>query len=233
MIKRIKKVLFWAIAALLVAMIVYSLDYSFFKALILSGVIVAGAFLLSVLARCATSKAKERITKNTIFIAAAVVVSVIACLFFVDSIFEPREVLGPRILERTPRILVNPVFVLFVMSLLVIVDRVLDNSKREDDQNKEQRKTVKVLSRRKAIEVPIDRITYIESLDDIVFLHLSDGRKIENKTPISKWQAILDSRFIRIHRAFLVNGDYVTSKTKETIIVSGEELPISRKNREG
>ena len=119
------------------------------------------------------------------------------------------------------------------MSLLVIVDRILDDKKGEDSQNEEQRKTIKVLSRRKAIEVPIDSITYIESLDNIVFLHLSDGRKIENKTPISKWQAILDSRFIRIHRAFLVNGDYVTSKTKETIIVSGEELPISRKNREG
>lgn len=233
MVKRIRKILFWVIATVLVAMIIYSLDYSIIWALFLSLVMVGGSFLLSILLRRTTDKKTGNITKNTIFVASAFVIAVIVCLFCVDSFVERKDPPPLVFLKQTPRILINPVFVFSVMSLLVIVDRILDNKKGEDSQNEEQRKTIKVLSRRKAIEVPIDSITYIESLDNIVFLHLADGRKIENKTPISKWQAILDSRFIRIHRAFLVNGDYVTSKTKETIIVSGEELPISRKNREG
>ena len=75
-------------------------------------------------------------------------------------------------------------------------------------------------------------IAYIESRDTEVWIHTADGRSFRNKTPITQWQNIMESGFIRIHRSYLANGSFITSYDNESVTINEKILPISRKNRE-
>ncbi len=49
-------------------------------------------------------------------------------------------------------------------------------------------------------------ILYVESNDNEVFIHAANGCSYRTRTRISQWEKLLDDRFVRIHRAYLVNG---------------------------
>jgi DNA-binding LytR/AlgR family response regulator len=84
-------------------------------------------------------------------------------------------------------------------------------------------------SDRKKVTLLPNEIVYVESCDTEVFIHTTDGRTLRNKTGISQWESVLGERFIRVHRAFLVNSKYVSSYKGDTIKVEDKELPVSRK----
>ena len=66
-------------------------------------------------------------------------------------------------------------------------------------------------SDRKKVSLLPSEIVYVESCDTEVLIHVSDGRKLRNKTGIAQWESVLGEQFIRVHRAFLVNSEYVSS----------------------
>ena len=55
---------------------------------------------------------------------------------------------------------------------------------------------------------------------------------LQTGSPITQWQNILENRFIRIHRSYLVNGSFIRSYDNESVTVKEKILPISRMNRE-
>ena len=77
-----------------------------------------------------------------------------------------------------------------------------------------------------------DSILYIESRDTEVYVHLADGTAYRNKTPISRWESILGSGFLRVHRAWLVNASRISQTTPEAILIGGTHIPVSRKYRD-
>ena len=58
--------------------------------------------------------------------------------------------------------------------------------------------------------LPVGELLYVESNDTEVFLHTADGGLYPTRTRISQWERLLDDRFIRIHRAWLVNAERVS-----------------------
>jgi DNA-binding LytR/AlgR family response regulator len=49
---------------------------------------------------------------------------------------------------------------------------------------------------------------------------------------ISNWEMALDSRFIRIHRSFLVNKAHITKISPAKLWIGEKSLEISRKYRD-
>ena len=78
---------------------------------------------------------------------------------------------------------------------------------------------------RKQVKVFLDEILYVESLKDYVKVHLPD-EVYTVKYTLSKFYEMLDKRFLRIHRSFIINTDKVTAFTKQDVEIGSKELPI-------
>lgn len=95
----------------------------------------------------------------------------------------------------------------------------------------EKNDSVFVRSDRKMIKINFSEISYIESLSDYIKIYVKDKTIVTRET-ISSIEARLPKKdFIRVHRSFIVSFDGIESFTRETIEISGKEIPISRSYR--
>ncbi len=78
---------------------------------------------------------------------------------------------------------------------------------------------------RKQVKVVFDNILYIESIKDYVTIHQTDT-KITTKFSMSAFEKLLDQRFVRIHRSYIINRDKITAYTKQDVEIEQIELPI-------
>lgn len=78
---------------------------------------------------------------------------------------------------------------------------------------------------RKQVRVLLDQILYIEGAKDYVQINtLTDQHLIKNS--ITGILTLLDDRFVRIHRSFIINRDKVTAYTKQDVEIATKEIPI-------
>ena len=82
--------------------------------------------------------------------------------------------------------------------------------------------------------VPVSKLEYVEAQDDYVAL-ASEGKKHLKQQTIASLEAALDpSRFLRIHRSYIVNLERVTriepygKDSHVAVLTSGTQLPVSR-----
>ena len=82
--------------------------------------------------------------------------------------------------------------------------------------------------------IPVAKLDYVEAQDDYVSLH-SGGKCYLKQQTISSLEAALDaSRFIRIHRSYIVNLERVvkmepyTKESRVAVLADGKQLPVSR-----
>jgi two-component system LytT family response regulator len=82
--------------------------------------------------------------------------------------------------------------------------------------------------------VPVARIDYAEAADDAILI-ATDGVKLRKQQPISELAQQLDpARFVRIHRAYLVNIERIekieiyAKDSRVAILRDGTKLPVSR-----
>jgi two-component system LytT family response regulator len=82
--------------------------------------------------------------------------------------------------------------------------------------------------------IPVENISHIEAQDDYILIHTKDNCFLKNER-ISNLESDLDPQiFIRLHRSFLVNIDFISrieSYTKDSRLVkliTGVEIPVSR-----
>jgi two-component system, LytTR family, response regulator len=82
--------------------------------------------------------------------------------------------------------------------------------------------------------IPADKLDYAEAQDDYVALHSGPKSYLKQQSMTSLEAALDPSRFIRVHRSFLVNIERVTKieayskDTKLAILSDGKQIPISR-----
>ena len=75
--------------------------------------------------------------------------------------------------------------------------------------NTEFLQRIAVKSRHKVSVVPIDDVIYLEAEGDYVMIHTMDSKHLKEKT-MKYFETHLDpDRFIRVHRSFIVNADYI------------------------
>ena len=81
-----------------------------------------------------------------------------------------------------------------------------------------------------------DEVDWIEADDYYAAIHAREGRHLVRESLTSLEQRLDRKRFVRTHRAAIVNIDRVNEvckKTGETILVlqSGTRIPVSRRRR--
>ncbi|MGN6291264.1 MAG: LytR/AlgR family response regulator transcription factor [Chitinophagaceae bacterium] len=81
---------------------------------------------------------------------------------------------------------------------------------------------------RKMIKVLLDDILYIESDKDYVKVFTEKGFVITRQTIASVEAMLSETRFIRIHRSYIVSLNKLRSYTTETVEIGNKELPIGK-----
>jgi two-component system, LytTR family, response regulator len=82
--------------------------------------------------------------------------------------------------------------------------------------------------------IPVDKITYLEAQDDYVMIYSEEGKHLKQGTMKYYEDHLDDSRFIRVHRSYIVRIDQVTqlepySKDTYTLkLRNGANLKVSR-----
>ena len=89
-----------------------------------------------------------------------------------------------------------------------------------------------VRSERKMVKINFDAILYIESLSDYIKIH-QENKTIVTRETITNVEAKLpQSKFLRIHRSYIVAIKSIESYTNEFIEIKNKALPISRSYKE-
>lgn len=79
---------------------------------------------------------------------------------------------------------------------------------------------------RKQVKVFFNDILYIESIKDYIKINLKDENHMI-KHSITSFLELLDERFLRTHRSYIVNKDKITAYTKHDVEIGSIEIPIS------
>lgn len=164
---------------------------------------------------------------NAGFLAAAVLVLTYLLLFGVNNY------IGVGVYHKMafPPLLLNPIFILFVLVALALPEWLLDNFLKRREAERPQ--IVEFISDRRHISLPSEEIFYIESLDDEVVVHTIAGESLRTRTPISRWEATLNElHFVRIHRSYIVRRELIIRASRTEVELDGVTLPVSRKYAE-
>jgi DNA-binding LytR/AlgR family response regulator len=83
-------------------------------------------------------------------------------------------------------------------------------------------------------KVAEDEILYVESDQNYLILHLTDGRQLSMRKTLLEFETDMDSsRFLRIHRSFIVSRDYIeVVQSYELMMRGGARVPMSRAYRD-
>jgi DNA-binding LytR/AlgR family response regulator len=81
-------------------------------------------------------------------------------------------------------------------------------------------------------KIPLQEINYCEALGDYVKVHLKDKVHVVNSTMKNIEEKLRQNKqFIRVHRSYVINLDYLKNFDAETAIVAGKIIPIGNKYR--
>lgn len=199
-----------------------SLGYSFDKSLFVGSMFLPGLLAVKYFVPQLSFENRRRGVRDAVFLTLALVTLEWLLIFIVHT----------RIIdtfcEDIPPILVNPVFILFIITAIALPEYLLDRFLR--DRERRSPRTVDFISDRRRVSLALDGIVYIESNDTETCVHTSDGAVLRTKTPISQWETVLDDgSFVRIHHAYIVNREYVVSFSHRCVAIGDTELPVSRK----
>lgn len=81
------------------------------------------------------------------------------------------------------------------------------------------------------VTISIDKIVYVETMENYIRIFLADGGCIMSRMSLKMFQEILPTQlFIRIHRSFLVSKNKISSFSKKEVCLIKEKktLPIGR-----
>ena len=121
---------------------------------------------------------------------------------------------------------------------LTAVDRVIQkyqnnspvlNQKPEDDSNK----FIFIKSENSLIKVKFETLKYIQGYGDYIKIYAESSSPILSLTSLKQMEELLPaSEFFRVHKSYIVNINYIDQIQKNTILISGIEIPISETYKE-
>ncbi|MBO4551136.1 MAG: LytTR family transcriptional regulator [Bacteroidaceae bacterium] len=223
--------LYWGVSLLLLAAILWSMGYRLPEALMLSTSLLPVAIVFrQMIARVSFASNRREAIKSTILILLFVLTLAFLAVHVAQSVilFDYRQV--STISFDVPPLLLNPVFLLSVLTLMMIGDyglgRMLGKSLPEEEE------TITFVSNRQSVTLARQEILYVESCDTEVWIHATEGRRFRNKTSITSWSNLLGSEYLRIHRSYLVRLSACTGLEHDNVIIGEAHLPVSRKYKE-
>lgn len=92
------------------------------------------------------------------------------------------------------------------------------------------RKDILVMINRKVHAINTNDIMYIESENNKCIFHLSDGKVFVQYKPLDEIEKQISlPAFLRCHKSYLVNMDYIVSAEKSFILTNGDEVLIRQR----
>lgn len=225
--KRLLVISYWVLSVLLVSMIVTSLGYGFLEALLLGTMFLPGALAARYFFPKVDFKDRKSGIRDTVFIVLGILIAEMLLFVIVEYYIDYLRQNQP---VPPPQILTNPVFITLILTLLATGSYFFETWL--DRKRPTPPAPIKFTSERKPVTLSIEEILYVESNDDVTIVYATDGRCYRNITPISRWEAILNPHFLRIHRSYLVNKTAVTGVDVDLLYIGETQLPISRKYRD-
>jgi len=91
-----------------------------------------------------------------------------------------------------------------------------------------------VKSEYRTLRILLDQIVYVEGMKDYVRIHLTEGKAIMTLTSLKALEDILpSSRFMRVHRSWIVNAEKITLFEKGMVVLLGKhQIPIGDQFKE-
>ena len=121
--------------------------------------------------------------------------------------------------------LLKPItFLRFFQAIEKFAD-IYKSSSSDSENSKIEEAYMFVQSNKKNIKIFFDDVTYIESIKDYIKIHQLDS-SVMLKHGITAFEEKLDSRFLRVHRSYIVNKQKITAYTKQDIEIGNIEIPI-------
>lgn len=108
---------------------------------------------------------------------------------------------------------------------------------RVQQRDAESRETMRILAVRLHGEirtVPVAEVLFVQGAGDYAELHCADGQSHLHDKSLNALEHLLPSRFMRVHRSYLVNLSAISSLRSEPgsryslKLRNGEEIPVSR-----
>lgn len=216
---------YWVAAVLILASVLAGFGYSFERALFIATAMLPGMFCAKFFLPEACRAPRRR---------AVAVIAVSLGILVVEWL---AMLLAHRYTQITPwyedmpfpMLFFNPLFLVLLLTAIVVPETLLA---RYFDRRLLRTERIAFVSDRRRVTLELARIAYIESNDSEVLLHTLDGAVFRTKTRISQWEQLLDDRFVRIHRAYIVNAACVEEAAGGQVTVAGRTFELSRKYRE-
>lgn len=223
-------VVYWLVTIFLTAVLLTSLDYDLWKAVLMSLSFLPAAMALSFfLPRMERDSIGKKRILDTIYIILGVMLMTFFLIYMWQWVFIYIDALQGKAVWTIPSMLGNPVFVAAILAILAYGNYLL----------------VKWLDRKYPVERPVtftsdyrkvslkkEDILYVESHDSEVWIITRDGQRYRNRTGITQWENILGPGFLRIHRSFLVNMADASLESPDLVTIGGQSIPVSRKYKE-
>ncbi len=109
--------------------------------------------------------------------------------------------------------------------ILSALKKAIDNISNEN----ENQRLIKIGSRSYTID--LNDITFIETFNNNIDLHTFSGEKYTLYSSLKAFAKELTPQFLRCHKSYMVNMDYITSYEPHRFLLKNkEEVPISSKN---
>ena len=99
-----------------------------------------------------------------------------------------------------------------------------------DDRPSQKEDYIFIRKDRKQVKLSFADMLYIQSLKDYISIH-TERETHTIKHSISSFHELLDRRFIRTHRSYVVNSDKITAYTAHDIELNTVEIPIGENYR--
>ena len=98
------------------------------------------------------------------------------------------------------------------------------------EENIERHDFLFVRKDRKQVKVKFEDILYIEGVKDYIHI-ITCGEKHLIKESLKSFEKLLDNRFQRTHRSYIVNLNKVTAYTKQDLEIGKIEIPIGESHK--
>ena len=99
--------------------------------------------------------------------------------------------------------------------------------------DKKEHQYLYVRSEYSLVKIPFAEITYIETLDDYLKIHLQDKKTVLTKMNLKNVMSKLNpNEFVRVHRSYIIPLSRVQSVRGKTISLGSLEIPIGTKYEE-
>ena len=219
------EIIYWLAAAVLISLLFTSLTESYVAALFLAVMMLPGALFAKFFGGSISFKNRFRGIMDTIYFLLIILVLEYLLIFLAYS-----YLIKNNLSSNPLDIIFNPLFIWILLLTFWGLEKFLAAKLSIGEVRS---KFIEFTSERKKIKIEVDMISYIESRDDVVLVVISDGKQYRTRMNITLWSNVLDDRFVRVHRAFIVNKSCICGVSAGQLkLDSGVAIDVSKRYRE-